>query len=231
VVGSLVQGVAITPDGSHVYASIVSPSYAVSVIETTGNTVSAGPIPVGSYPIGIGISPDGSKAYVANFLGSSVSVIDTASNTAGTPITVGSGPVIPAVTPDGSKVFVGNQYASTVSVIDTTTHAVTTISDASFNGPFGITIQPGQTPQTPAQMVTALVNLLPTLGLANGQTSSLTDKLNSALASIQAGLNKQAINQLNAFISSVQSSQKTGKISDPTATTLINAARAIIALL
>jgi hypothetical protein len=55
--------------------------------------------------------------------------------------------------------------------------------------------------------------------------------LNNALASIQAGLNKQAINQLNAIISSVQSSLKTGKMSLATANTLIGAANAIIAVL
>jgi hypothetical protein len=55
--------------------------------------------------------------------------------------------------------------------------------------------------------------------------------LNNAQASIQAGLNKQAINQLNAFINSVQSSLKTGKISAQTGKTLIDAANAIIALL
>lgn len=69
------------------------------------------------------------------------------------------------------------------------------------------------------------------MNLTSGQVSNLTDKLNNAQASIQAGLNKQAINQLNAFINSVQSSLKTGKISAQTGKTLIDAANAIIALL
>jgi hypothetical protein len=55
--------------------------------------------------------------------------------------------------------------------------------------------------------------------------------LNNALASIQAGLNKQAINQLNAFINSVESSVKTRKMSAQTGNTLIDAANAIIAKL
>jgi len=90
-------------------------------------------------------------------------------------------------------------------------------------------------PITPAQSVTNLINLVsnPNSGLAltAGQINSLTDKLNSALASIQAGLNAQAINQLQAFINSVQSSLKTGKISAQTASTLTSAANAIIAML
>ncbi len=85
------------------------------------------------------------------------------------------------------------------------------------------------------QAVTNLINLISNpnsgLSLTTGQSNSLTDKLTNALASIQAGLNGQAINQLQAFISSVQSSLKTGKISPQTANTLIAAANAIIAVL
>ena len=82
-------------------------------------------------------------------------------------------------------------------------------------------------------MVTNLVQLVnnPLLQLKTGQSSSLTDKLLNALASIQAGQNRQAINQLNAFISSVNTDLKSGKISAPTETTLTNAATAIIAKL
>jgi probable HAF family extracellular repeat protein len=78
--------------------------------------------------------------------------------------------------------------------------------------------------------VTILTHLLsdPSLALASGQIASLTDKLNNALASIQAGLHKQAINQLMAFISAIQMQQKTGKMTLQTATTLTNAANAII---
>jgi hypothetical protein len=88
---------------------------------------------------------------------------------------------------------------------------------------------------TPAQSVTNLINLISNpnsgLNLTAGQMNSLVDKLNNVLASIQAGLNDQAINQLSAFINSVQSSVKTGKISSQTANTLISAANAVIASL
>jgi len=87
----------------------------------------------------------------------------------------------------------------------------------------------------PAQAVTNLINLISNpnsgLNLTSGQINSLTDKLTNALASIQAGLNGQAINQLQAFINSVETSLKTGKISAQTASTLINAANAILAVL
>lgn len=71
----------------------------------------------------------------------------------------------------------------------------------------------------------------PTLGLTAGQISSLTDKLTNAQISIQAGLNKQAINQLDALINSVQAFLKTGNMSASTAATLLAAVNQIIALL
>jgi YVTN family beta-propeller protein len=172
---------------------------------------------------------------VANDSGGTVSVISTATNTViATPAT-GSCPADPAVTPDGSKVFVSNFCSGTVSVISPSTDTVVaTITAAGvFFNPYGIAFPHASQQQTPAQMVSNLITLLssPGLGLTSGQISSLTTKLNNVLASIQAGSNKQAINQLNAFISSVQSSFKTGKMSLATANTLIGAANAIIAVL
>lgn len=88
-------------------------------------------------------------------------------------------------------------------------------------------------PPSPTSSVNNLIAVIsnPTLGLASGQASSLLDKLDNVLASLQAGQSKQAGNQLKAFISSVQSSVKTQKISVQTGTSLINAANAIIAAL
>jgi hypothetical protein len=86
---------------------------------------------------------------------------------------------------------------------------------------------------TPEDLVSNLMIVVadPLLGLPGGQVNSLTDKLNNALASIQAGLNKQAANQLKAFISSVESLVKNGKMSSDAGTTLVNATNAILALL
>jgi hypothetical protein len=86
---------------------------------------------------------------------------------------------------------------------------------------------------TPESLVTNLIIVVsdPLLGLTAGQISGLTDKLNNALASIQTGSNKQAVNQLNSFIKSVESSVKNGKISAESGTTLTTAANAIIVAL
>lgn len=86
----------------------------------------------------------------------------------------------------------------------------------------------------PSDVATA--NLLgslsdPALALTLGQVNSLDDKLTNAIQSIQAGQNKRAINQLNAFISAVQIQWRIGKMSSATAATLTDAANAIIATL
>jgi len=84
----------------------------------------------------------------------------------------------------------------------------------------------------PSDAITSLINLINNpysgLVLTQGQTNSLTDKLNNALTSLLAGQNKQAINQLNSFVNSVQTYLKNGKISAQDANTLIVAATAII---
>ncbi|MDI9915675.1 YncE family protein, partial [Rhodococcus sp. IEGM 1379] len=61
-------------------------------------------IAVGASPTGIAITPDGARAYVTNYYGNSVSVIETATNTVDTnTITVGANPVGVAITPDGTR--------------------------------------------------------------------------------------------------------------------------------
>lgn len=85
----------------------------------------------------------------------------------------------------------------------------------------------------PGELVENLIDVVfdPDTGLTSGQVNSLSDKLNNALASIDAGLKKQAINQLNSFVSAVQVAVKSGKMSSGTGAALIAAANEIIALL
>jgi YVTN family beta-propeller protein len=92
------------------------------------------------------VTPDGSKVYVANsgsFNPSTVSVIDTATNTVSATVPVGLGPVGVAVKPDSGKVYVANEGANTVSVIDTATNTViATIPVGNAPDAFGMFIQP-----------------------------------------------------------------------------------------
>jgi len=71
-VGASPTGVAVTPDGSHVYVTNFGAA-TVSVIDTTTNTVVA-TIPVGVNPSGVAATDR--NVYVANFGSNTVSVID-----------------------------------------------------------------------------------------------------------------------------------------------------------
>ena len=68
-----------------------------------------------------GAVPAAPSAYVANNLSSSVTPVDTATNTPGTPITVGTRPTGIAITPDGTTAYVANFDSDTVTPIDTST--------------------------------------------------------------------------------------------------------------
>jgi hypothetical protein len=70
--------------------------------------------------------------------------------------------------------------------------------------------------------------VLSDLGTLGGANSSANDINNSG---VEQGANKQAVNQLTAFINSVNAWRNTGKISSASANTLIAAANAIIAVL
>jgi YVTN family beta-propeller protein len=67
-VGGAPAGVAVTPDGKHVY--VTDAGNTVSVIETTGNAVMA-TITAGLDQFGVAVTPDGKRVYVANFASSS----------------------------------------------------------------------------------------------------------------------------------------------------------------
>jgi YVTN family beta-propeller protein len=95
-------------------------------------------VPVQTEPSGVAFLPDGTKAYVANTVSGTVSVIPTdfATGTIGNPskhIVVGVEPHGLAMTPNGKKLYVSNARSNSVSVIDTATDTVTkTISNVGF---------------------------------------------------------------------------------------------------
>ena len=84
------MGVAVAPDGKHVYVTTGHGS-SVVVIDTAKDEVTAS-IPVGRRAWGIAISPDGKTLYTANGFTDDVSVVDTATNKETAKIKVGTKP-------------------------------------------------------------------------------------------------------------------------------------------
>ncbi|MGE3977277.1 MAG: copper oxidase [Nitrospira sp.] len=91
-------------------------------------------LPTGHVPIATGMMPDSTKYYVANFLDSSISVMDMATNQVkktinliehydplGGAITgpVGALPIQTPVSPDGTNMVTANTLTATITVIDT----------------------------------------------------------------------------------------------------------------
>ena len=125
-VGSSPLGLAVSADGTRVYVANEISTY-ISVIDTASNTVTT--IGIGSPSFDVAFSPDGTRAYATNnSVGSTVSVINTATNTVETTINVGAGPTDVVFSPDGARAYVTNFFDDTVSVIDTATNMVTSIS-------------------------------------------------------------------------------------------------------
>lgn len=107
---------AVTPDGTKAYVCYWNPNTNVShvaVINTATNTYLYNVTDASGLlndPIDIAISPDGSKAYICNLGGSSVSILNVATDTI---IGNVSGsityPISVAFTPDGSRAYVVSQ--------------------------------------------------------------------------------------------------------------------------
>lgn len=123
----------------------------VSVFDTANTAAGSTPITVGSGPDALYITPDGSQVYVANYgenAGSTVSIIDTVTDTVLGTVNVGLGPNAVSITPDGKQVYVAN-YATnpgTVTVIDRTNHNTpSTISTGIGARPDAIGITPDGT--------------------------------------------------------------------------------------
>jgi YVTN family beta-propeller protein len=81
---------------------------------------------------------------VANFIGGTVSVIDTATNTIIATIPVGGVLAGIDITPNGAFAYVAQESGNTVSVIDTATNIVTTVVPVG-SVPRGVAITPNGT--------------------------------------------------------------------------------------
>lgn len=152
-VSGSVPELAISPDGSKVFASDANGT-SVKVISTGTNAVTA-TVPLGAdnSPDGIAVSPDGTKVFATipfstapgpGNSGGKVLVIDTATNAVvGDPIDIGllAGPRDVAFTPSGAKAYVSNDDG-TVTVINATTKAVITTVSGLGSSPSALAITP-----------------------------------------------------------------------------------------
>jgi YVTN family beta-propeller protein len=129
-------GIALSPDGATLYATVGSLAGEVLVIQTSSGKLSAR-IAVGHTPTAPVLSRSGKTLYVCNRFNHNVSVIDLASGKETGRIRAVREPVAAAITPDGATLLVANLLtdgpataevvAAAVSLIDLKTQQVLNI--------------------------------------------------------------------------------------------------------
>jgi YVTN family beta-propeller protein len=137
-VGDTPTGIAITPDNQFAYVANNFNDFpsggSVSVISIKTNTVVMTiNDPSFNEPYSVTINPAGTKVYVTNSQGSTVTIIDTATNTVVGVIDGFDGPSGFAITPNGNTAYVNNYggpkagsgNGTTVSVVDLNTDTIT----------------------------------------------------------------------------------------------------------
>ncbi len=134
-------------DGNGTLLAVANPdNNTVSFFDVTGDrNRRLRELQVGAEPNGVVLNPQGTRAYVANTVSGTVSVVNVNRASAqvarvAQEIRVGTEPYGLALTPNGTKLYVTNRRSDSVSVIDTRTNRVLrTIENAGF-APTGIAI-------------------------------------------------------------------------------------------
>ena len=154
-------------------------------------------------------------------------VIDTATNTLVASVPLTSLPRDVAITPDGAFAFVTGQFgANEVTVIATATNAVITTIPVGMC-PEGIAMTPTLSSAT---QVMNLILLVESLDFPHGLETSLTSKLEAAVAAINRGKTPRACSRLQAFVHHV-GAQAGKKLTVDEATQLIGEANQVSAVL
>lgn len=142
-VGSPARAIAVTHDGSRLYATVPGRNSVAAVDTATRQHVD---IAVGATPAAIALTPDGSLAIVGNTADNTLSVVETASRQ-GSTIKLGGQPAGVAVSPDGRRAFVATGQmasgtANAVTVVDLDRRAVSGTPKPLTVAPSAIAITP-----------------------------------------------------------------------------------------
>jgi YVTN family beta-propeller protein len=131
--------IALSPDGSRLYAGLNNKTFDIAVIDTSTDQVIKS-FPNDELAASIIVSADGATLYVAT-IGLGIGTLRAMSAEDGTiihaPIAVGSSPAWITIGKDGSKVYTLNFLSDDVTVVDTASFTVET-TIATGTGTFGI---------------------------------------------------------------------------------------------
>ncbi len=122
--GTKPVSVAPTPDGQTLYVSGAATSRVLAVDADTGDSIS---IPTEAGPYKLNRTRDGKYVWSSNYIGNTVSKIDTDTNTVVATIPVAGSPFISTLSPDEKTLYSVNLDDATIAVIDTHMNVVTRI--------------------------------------------------------------------------------------------------------
>lgn len=177
--------IVLNASGTRAYVTQDASPGNVYVIDTSTNALVGSPIAVGTRSYGVAVNPAGTRVYVASFGGTTLSVIDTSSNTVLTTVTGFSNPFGVTLNPTGTRAYIANETNNTVSILDTASNTiVNTVS---------VGASPVETAFNPAGTRAYVTNF-------RGNSVSVIDTTASppvVIATIAVGTNPQGIS-LNA---------------------------------
>jgi YVTN family beta-propeller protein len=170
-------GVAVSPDGTRVYATVFN-EMQVYVVDATQNLL-VDTIPLSmdygqAIPNGLAVSPDGTRVYVVENITDRLAVIDVAARAEIASVPVGNGPTVVDLTPDGSRAYVVNTSSSSMTVVDTATDTVigTVLTVDDYPGAGERFIAPGTTTSTSTTTSTLAATTSSTTSSTSTSTST-----------------------------------------------------------
>ena len=186
-------------------------------------------IPVGTSSHAIDFTPNGAFAYVANFFSSSVSVIDTATNTVIATVLVAVHPSWSCSQAGRGLCLCDEFFHWHCPVIDTATNTVTGSITVGLSPALIAFPSRGQAnPIDPIDSLIAQVQALEAGGsLTQNQAAGLIGKLEEIRTKRDNGQTAAACNQLSSFISQVNAFVNNGSLTTSQGQALIDAANAI----
>jgi YVTN family beta-propeller protein len=116
------ERVAISPDGTQIWAALEATAQAVGIDVESGERL--GIFPTGVETEGVAVSPDGRFVYVTAETSHTVTVIDTESMAVVTHLLVGNRPRDVVFSHDGTRAYASAEIGGTISVIDVAEHRV-----------------------------------------------------------------------------------------------------------
>ncbi len=152
----LQDGIAITPDGNSLYAvsstGASTPGYVVPIALNANSRISCASgsaypcagaaITVGNGPDDIVVSPTGTSVWATNYNSSTVSVIDTSSQSVSSTITNISGPDGVDFSPNGGTGYVAASSSADVVAVNTSTYATEWSSSVGSTNTDDLTVSP-----------------------------------------------------------------------------------------